>query len=92
MVHVSLLMNTYHTYSMELSSQAQQFFVDRFGYNPEAVSITRPDGVNDTAYLIGGSEGYQPWPAKKVEAYVAWMQAPHKSELLHAVNNYPNYQ
>jgi len=59
---------------MELSSQAQQFFVDRFGYNPEAVSITRPDGVTDTAYLIGGREGFQPWPAKQVEAYVQYMQ------------------
>ena len=59
---------------MELSSQAQQFFVDRFGYNPEAVSITRPDGVTDTAYLIGGREGFQPWPAKQVEAYVLSMQ------------------
>ena len=59
---------------MELSSQAQQFFVDRFGYNPEAVNITRPDGVNDTAYLIGGREGFQPWPAKQVEAYVLYMQ------------------
>tara|TARA_R100000152_G_C6663865_1_gene102019 strand:- start:264 stop:476 length:213 start_codon:yes stop_codon:yes gene_type:complete len=67
-------MNTYHKYSMELSSQAQQFFVDRFGYNPEAVSITRPDGVTDTAYLIGGREGFQPWPAKQVEAYVQYMQ------------------
>lgn len=74
MVDISLLMNTYHTYSMELSSQAQQFFVDRFGYNPEAVNITRPDGVNDTAYLIGGREGFQPWPAKQVEAYVLYMQ------------------
>lgn len=77
---------------MELSSQAQQFFVDRFGYNPKAVSIRRSDGVTETAYLIGGSEGFQPWPAKKVEAYVAWMQAPHKNELLKAVNNHPTYQ
>jgi len=75
-----------------LSNTAQQFFVDRFGYNPKAVEIKRPDGVTDTAYLIGGSEGYQPWPAKKVEAYVVWMQSPHKKELLHALNNYPTYQ
>ena len=74
MVDVLLPMNTCHTYSMELSSQAQQFFVDRFGYNPEAVNITRPDGVNDTAYLIGGRDGFQPWPAKQVEAYVLYMQ------------------
>ena len=68
-----------------LSSTAQKFFVDRFGYNPEAVSITRPDGVTDTAYLIGGREGFQPWPPKKVEAYVAWMKAPNKIELLKQV-------
>ena len=57
-----------------LSSTAQQFFVDRFGYNPEAVSITRPDGVTDTAYLIGEGRGMIPWPAKQVEAYVLYMQ------------------
>ena len=73
MVHISLLMNTYHTYLM-LSNTAQQFFVDRFGYNPEAVSITRPDGVTDTAYLIGGRNGFQTWPAKQVEALVLYMQ------------------
>ena len=56
-----------------LSNTVQQFFVDRFGYNPEAVSITRPDGVTDTAYLIGGRNGFEPWPVKRVEAYVAWM-------------------
>mgnify|MGYP003146311757 CR=1 FL=1 len=57
-----------------LSNTAQQFFVDRFGYNPEAITIKRPDGVSDTAYLIGGHEGFQPWPAKQVEAYVLSMQ------------------
>ena len=56
-----------------LSNTAQQFFVDRFGYNPEAVSITRPDGVTDTAYLIEGRNGFEPWPIKRVEAYAAWM-------------------
>ena len=59
---------------MKLSSQAQQFFLDRFGYNPEAVSITRPDGVTDTAYLIEGREGFQPWPTEKVEGYALYMQ------------------
>ena len=56
-----------------LSNTAQRFFVDRFGYNPEAITIKRPDGVNDTAYLIGGKDGFEPWPIKRVEAYVAWM-------------------
>ena len=64
-----------------LSSTAQQFFVDRFGYNPEAVSITRPDGVTDTAYLIEGRNGFEPWPIKRVEAYAAWMTSTKKEQV-----------
>ena len=66
-------MNTHHKELLMLSSTAQQFFVDRFGYNPEAVSITRPDGVTDTAYLIGGRNGFKPMQEQKVEEYVQWM-------------------
>ena len=61
-----------------LSTTTQQFFIDRFGYNPEAVSITRPDGVTDTAYLIEGREGFQPWQPEQVEQYVAYMQGVSK--------------
>lgn len=77
---------------MELTQNSKEFISNRFGYTPEKVTIDNPDGTTSVAYLMGGSEGYQPWPTKKVEAYVAWMQSPHKNELLKAVNNYPNYQ
>lgn len=76
-------MNTYHS-SFMLSNTAQQFFVDRFGYNPEAVNITRPDGVTDTAYLIGGKDGFQPWPLDQVEKYVQFMMNP-KPEQVEAI-------
>jgi len=56
-----------------LSSTAQQFFVDRFGSTPEPLLITHPDGSTETAYLIEGRNGFEPWPIKRVEAYAAWM-------------------
>ena len=77
---------------MELTQNSKEFISNRFGYTPEKVTIDNPDGTTSVAYLMGGREGFQPWPTKKVEAYVAWMQSPHKTELLYAVNNYPNYE
>lgn len=77
---------------MELTQNSKEFISNHFGYTPEKVTIDNPDGTTSVAYLMGGREGFQPWPTKKVEAYVAWMQSPHKNELLKAVNNYPTYQ
>ena len=56
-----------------LSSTATKFFVERFGSTPEPLLITNPDGSTDTAYLIEGRNGFEPWPIKRVEAYAAWM-------------------
>ena len=77
---------------MELTQNSKEFISNHFGYTPEKLTIDNPDGTQSVAYLMGGREGFQPWPTKKVEAYVAWMQSPHKTELLYAVNNYPSYQ
>jgi len=58
---------------MELTQNSKEFISNHFGYTPEKLTIDNPDGSQSVAYLMGGREGFQPWPTKKVEAYVAWM-------------------
>jgi len=67
-----------------LSSTATKFFIERFGSTPEPLLITNPDGSTNTAYLIEGREGFQPWPLDQVEKYVQFMLNP-KPEQVEAI-------
>ena len=58
---------------MELTQNSKEFISNRFGYTPEKVTIDNPDGTTSVAYLMPSKNGLEPWPVKRIEAYVAWM-------------------
>ena len=58
---------------MELTKKSLEFISNHFGYTPERMTMNNPDGTQSTAYLIPSKNGLEPWPVKRIEAYVAWM-------------------
>jgi len=62
-----------HPPPMELTKKSLEFISNHFGYTPERMTMNNPDGTQSTAYLIPSKNGLEPWPVKRIEAYVAWM-------------------
>ena len=62
-----------HPPPMELTKKSKEFISNHFGYTPERMTMNNPDGSQSTAYLIPSKNGLEPWPVKRIEAYVAWM-------------------
>tara|TARA_B100001113_G_C20952867_1_gene553918 strand:- start:176 stop:454 length:279 start_codon:yes stop_codon:yes gene_type:complete len=62
-----------HPPPMELTKNSLDFISNHFGYTPERMTMNNPDGSQSTAYLIPSKNGLEPWPVKRIEAYVAWM-------------------
>tara|TARA_R100000278_G_scaffold123168_1_gene111650 strand:- start:2202 stop:2432 length:231 start_codon:yes stop_codon:yes gene_type:complete len=58
---------------MQLKQESLEFISNHFGYTPEQMTMNNPDGSKSTAYLIPSRNGMEPWPVKRIEAYVAWM-------------------
>jgi hypothetical protein len=58
---------------MELTQNSKEFISNHFGYTPEKLTIDNPNGSQSTAYLMPSKNGLEPWPVKRIEAYVAWM-------------------
>ena len=58
---------------MQLTQKSLDFISNHFGYTPERMTMNNPDGSKSTAYLIPSKNGLEPWPVKRIEAYVAWM-------------------
>ena len=58
---------------MQLTQKSIDFIKHRFGYTPEKMTIDNPDGTTSVAYLMPSKNGLEPWPVKRIEAYVAWM-------------------
>ena len=58
---------------MQLTQKSIDFIKHRFGYTPVRTTRHNEDGTQSTTYLMPSKNGLEPWPVKRIEAYVAWM-------------------